>query len=111
MMKVANKGLGQTYLARADQTQKYPLQGLQAKDLYRHGQDQSRYTVDLHSGIRVVVLSCITDVSCSRRKSHKAHHSAPSGVRRELMSSSLSKELRAKHNVCTKSPIFLGNLF
>lgn len=28
MMKVANKGFGQTCLARADQTQKYPLQGL-----------------------------------------------------------------------------------
>src|SRR5258706_9631450 len=111
MMKVANKGVGQACLARADQTQKSPLQASQARNQYRHGQDQSRYTVDLHSGIRIAMLSCITDVSCSRRKSHKAHYSAPSGIRRELMSSSLSKELRAKHNVCTESPFFLVNFF
>jgi len=48
------------------------------------------------------MLSRITDVSSSRRKSHKAHFAAPSSVRRVLMSSSLSKELRTKHNVCTK---------
>ncbi|KAL7283350.1 hypothetical protein ACG7TL_002779 [Trametes sanguinea] len=39
------------------------------------------------------------DVSSSRRKSRKAHFSAPSSVRRKIMSSSLSKELRAKYNV------------
>ncbi|KAI8998683.1 ribosomal protein L24 [Trametes punicea] len=39
-----------------------------------------------------------TDVSSSRRKSRKAHFSAPSSVRRKIMSSSLSKELRAKYN-------------
>ncbi|ETW80591.1 hypothetical protein HETIRDRAFT_385189 [Heterobasidion irregulare TC 32-1] len=38
------------------------------------------------------------DVSSSRRKSRKAHFSAPSSVRRKIMSSSLSKELRTKHN-------------
>ncbi|OBZ75911.1 60S ribosomal protein L26-2 [Grifola frondosa] len=38
------------------------------------------------------------DVSSSRRKSRKAHFSAPSSVRRKIMSSALSKELRAKHN-------------
>ncbi|RDB21173.1 60S ribosomal protein L26-2 [Hypsizygus marmoreus] len=38
------------------------------------------------------------DVSSSRRKSRKAHFSAPSSIRRKLMSSSLSKELRSKHN-------------
>ncbi|CDO68330.1 hypothetical protein BN946_scf184799.g57 [Trametes cinnabarina] len=38
------------------------------------------------------------DVSSSRRKSRKAHFSAPSSVRRKIMSSSLSKELRAKYN-------------
>ncbi|KIY43550.1 ribosomal protein L24, partial [Fistulina hepatica ATCC 64428] len=37
------------------------------------------------------------DVSSSRRKSRKAHFSAPSSVRRKIMSSGLSKELRAKH--------------
>jgi len=38
------------------------------------------------------------DVSSSRRKSRKAHFSAPSSVRRKIMSASLSKELRDKHN-------------
>ncbi|KAF8643868.1 hypothetical protein AX16_008884 [Volvariella volvacea WC 439] len=38
------------------------------------------------------------DVSSSRRKSRKAHFSAPSSVRRKIMSSALSKELRVKHN-------------
>jgi large subunit ribosomal protein L26e len=39
------------------------------------------------------------DVSSSRRKSRKAHFSAPSSIRRKIMSSALSKELRGKHNV------------
>ena len=51
-----------------------------------------------------VTLSMLTypprlDVSSSRRKSRKAHFSAPSSVRRKIMSSSLSKELRGKHSV------------
>ncbi|KAI0093679.1 translation protein SH3-like domain-containing protein [Irpex rosettiformis] len=37
-------------------------------------------------------------VSSSRRKSRKAHFAAPSSIRRKIMSSALSKELRAKHN-------------
>ncbi|CAE6408344.1 unnamed protein product [Rhizoctonia solani] len=39
------------------------------------------------------------DVSSSRRKSRKAHFDAPSGLRRKIMSASLSKELRGKYNV------------
>jgi large subunit ribosomal protein L26e len=35
----------------------------------------------------------------SRRKSRKAHFSAPSSVRRNIMSAPLSKELREKYNV------------
>ncbi|EON96292.1 putative 60s ribosomal protein l26 protein [Phaeoacremonium minimum UCRPA7] len=35
----------------------------------------------------------------SRRKSRKAHYSAPSSVRRNVMSAPLSKELREKYNV------------
>ncbi|MCJ1366258.1 60S ribosomal protein L26B [Acarospora aff. strigata] len=35
----------------------------------------------------------------SRRKSRKAHFTAPSSVRRTIMSAPLSKELREKHNV------------
>ncbi|KAJ1976960.1 hypothetical protein H4R35_002482 [Dimargaris xerosporica] len=38
------------------------------------------------------------NVSSSRRKCRKAHFSAPSGERRVIMSASLSKDLRAKHN-------------
>ncbi|KAG0168889.1 60S ribosomal protein L26A [Apophysomyces sp. BC1034] len=40
----------------------------------------------------------VADVSSSRRKSRKAHFSAPSDIRRKIMSSSLSKELREKYN-------------
>ncbi|KAI0025646.1 putative 60S ribosomal protein L26-1 [Xylariomycetidae sp. FL0641] len=38
-------------------------------------------------------------VSSSRRKSRKAHFSAPSSERRVIMSAPLSKELREKYNV------------
>ncbi|KAI9019044.1 translation protein SH3-like domain-containing protein [Hyaloraphidium curvatum] len=38
-------------------------------------------------------------VSSSRRKSRKAHFSAPSSARRHIMSAPLSKELREKHKV------------
>ncbi|KAH7102382.1 translation protein SH3-like domain-containing protein [Auriculariales sp. MPI-PUGE-AT-0066] len=39
------------------------------------------------------------DLSSSRRKSRKAHFAAPSSVRRQIMNSALSKELRTKHSV------------
>merc|ERR1712227_314127 len=38
-------------------------------------------------------------VSSSRRKNRKRHFNAPSHIRRKIMSSSLSKDLRQKHNV------------
>ncbi|KXJ97178.1 putative 60S ribosomal protein L26-2 [Microdochium bolleyi] len=38
-------------------------------------------------------------IASSRRKSRKAHFSAPSSVRRNIMSAPLSKELREKYNV------------
>mmetsp|Transcript_93550 Transcript_93550/g.270260 ORF Transcript_93550/g.270260 Transcript_93550/m.270260 type:complete len:136 (-) Transcript_93550:51-458(-) len=38
-------------------------------------------------------------VSISRRKARKAYFTAPSHIRRKLMSSQLSKELRTKYNV------------
>lgn len=44
------------------------------------------------------ICSLATDVSSSRRKSRKAHFTAPSSVRRKIMSSSLTKDLRAKYN-------------
>ncbi|KAL2916487.1 60S ribosomal protein L26A [Polyrhizophydium stewartii] len=37
-------------------------------------------------------------VSSSRRKSRKAHFTAPSNIRRKIMSAALSKELREKHH-------------
>ena len=40
-----------------------------------------------------------TTVSSSRRKSRKAHFSAPSSVRRVIMSAALSTELKAKYHV------------
>jgi hypothetical protein len=40
-------------------------------------------------------------VTASRRKNRKRHFTAPSHVRRRLMSSPLSKELRQKYNVKT----------
>ena len=40
-----------------------------------------------------------SEISSSRRKNRKAHFSAPSSVRRKLMSAPLSKELRQKYNV------------
>jgi large subunit ribosomal protein L26e len=39
------------------------------------------------------------NISSSRRKSRKAHFSAPSSIRRNIMSAPLSKELREKYNV------------
>ena len=38
-------------------------------------------------------------VSISRRKARKAYFTAPSNIRRKLMSSHLSKELKEKHGV------------
>ena len=47
-------------------------------------------------------VSNVIDVSSSRRKSRKAHFAAPSSIRRKIMSSPLSKDLRSKHNVRSK---------
>lgn len=38
-------------------------------------------------------------VTSSRRKNRKRHFNAPSHIRRKIMSSPLSKELRQKYNV------------
>jgi len=48
--------------------------------------------------LKVGIMKYNADVSSSRRKSRKAHFSAPSSVRRKIMSSALSKELRGKYN-------------
>lgn len=41
----------------------------------------------------------MAEISSSRRKSRAAHFGAPSHIRRKIMSSSLSKELRNKYGV------------
>jgi hypothetical protein len=50
-----------------------------------------------------VIIHRLTNVApalhSSRRKSRKAHFTAPSSVRRTIMSAPLSKELREKYNV------------
>jgi large subunit ribosomal protein L26e len=43
-------------------------------------------------------------VSSSRRKSRKAHFTAPSSERRKIMSASLSQELKKQHN-CRSIPV------
>ena len=43
-------------------------------------------------------MTCL-GVSSQRRKSRKAHFSAPSSIRRKILSSHLSKDLKAKYNV------------
>jgi hypothetical protein len=48
-----------------------------------------------------LVMNCTdhSGLASDRRKSRKAHFAAPSGEKRKMMSSSLSKELRQKHDV------------
>lgn len=44
------------------------------------------------------------NVSSSRRKQRKAHFTAPSSVRRVIMSSALNKDLAKKHGVRAAAP-------
>ncbi|KAI9637980.1 putative structural constituent of ribosome [Dioszegia hungarica] len=43
-------------------------------------------------------MASSTGLASDRRKSRKAHFAAPSGLKRKIMSSSLSKDLRGKHS-------------
>merc|ERR1712167_208710 len=49
-----------------------------------------------------------TSVSSQRRKSRKAHFTAPSSVRRKKMSCHLSKDLRTKYD-CRSVPVRKGD--
>merc|ERR1712166_839312 len=49
-----------------------------------------------------------TSVSSQRRKSRKAHFTAPSSMRRKMMSSPLSKELKTKYD-CKSLPVRMGD--
>merc|ERR1712014_136183 len=48
---------------------------------------------------RTVAMKFNEGISSSRRKSRKAHFTAPSHIRRKIMSAPLSTELRAKYSV------------
>mgnify|MGYP003695049247 CR=1 FL=1 len=50
----------------------------------------------------------ILGVSSQRRKSRKAHFTAPSSIRRRMMSCRLSKELRTKYD-CRSIPVRMGD--
>ena len=58
-----------------------------------------RLVASLELRIYLILIANRTGIASSRRKSRKAHFSAPSSVRRTIMSAPLSKELREKHNV------------
>jgi hypothetical protein len=49
-------------------------------------------------------VCCPAGVSSSRRKSRKAHFTAPSSERRIIMSASLSSELKGKYGVRMPPP-------
>merc|ERR1711990_1144239 len=50
-------------------------------------------------GAPTTAMKFSPNVSSSRRKSRKAHFTAPSSVRRKIMSAHLNKELSHKHHV------------
>merc|ERR1712070_349784 len=49
-----------------------------------------------------------TSMGSQRRKSRKAHFTAPSSMRRKMMSSTLSKELKTKYD-CKSIPVRKGD--
>merc|ERR1711935_821984 len=49
-----------------------------------------------------------TSVSSQRRKSRKAHFTAPSNIRRKMMSCKLSKDLKVKYD-CRSVPVRKGD--
>ena len=56
-------------------------------------------TVPVNTCFFSIAMKFSKSVSSSRRKCRKRHFTAPSSVRRKLMSAPLSKELRNKHHV------------
>lgn len=63
-------------------------------DIYRVS-----HTIILFAGPNSCKMKFNKLVTASRRKNRKRHFTAPSHIRRKLMSSPLSKELRQKYNV------------
>ena len=57
---------------------------------------------------KLTILHLNLGVSSQRRKGRKAHFSAPSSVRRKMMSAPLSKELRTKYD-CKSVPVRKGD--
>ena len=54
------------------------------------------------------MIFCCIAISSQRRKSRKAHFTAPSSVKRKIMSCKLSKDLRTKYN-CRTIPVRKGD--
>jgi hypothetical protein len=73
------------------------------KRQYRHFVQVTQYypacSALLHYDISAMNSTNHPGLASDRRKSRKAHFAAPSGEKRKMMSSSLSKELRQKHDV------------
>ena len=56
----------------------------------------------------MLIVRLSLGVSSQRRKSRKAHFTAPSSLRRKMMSCHLSKELRSKYD-CRSIPVRKGD--
>lgn len=69
------------------------------KSFQRHGHASLKQTVFVVPTRPDSTMKKSAAVSASRRKSRKAHFSAPSSVRRIIMSAPLSSELRQKYKV------------
>lgn len=70
--------------------------------LHKHRITHTTQTSKATAALNVVLklkMKFNPDVSSSRRKSRKAHFTAPSSVRRKIMSSPLAKDLRTKYSV------------
>lgn len=63
------------------------------------------FNVENHLYSNYIIIS---GVSSQRRKSRKAHFTAPSSIRRRMMSCRLSKELRTKYD-CRTIPVRTGD--
>ena len=66
------------------------------------------HTCKWHSIAFLTLLFSLLGVSSQRRKSRKAHFTAPSSLRRKMMSCRLSKELQTKYS-CKSLPVRKGD--
>jgi hypothetical protein len=96
-MTVMNNGMFDLFrsikLHATSRSSNTPLICYFSEDTLQTAYAQPLYWEDTDSGFFMIGLAS------SRRKSRKAHFSAPSSERRVIMSAPLSKELREKYNV------------